>query len=242
MAKTDVERDGRRTAWRNPVLRFEGSCRAPAELVYDLLADLQSHLEWAGQRQLETTRLLTLAAPPGPAGVGVEFLTTGSDGKVARWSDRSVVTEATRPGGVRVRHRRATARQARPPAVAGHGRPPLRNCSGGGRLPGDLHRRPHPPRRRALDPAHPRRQPDRVPDECQVHAARLRRPRRPGGGTGWNLALDRREQEAVVEAGRGRHRAPHSRCALDVTRWRPRRVGPVEPVTSRRIWYTVPGS
>src|SRR5919106_313993 len=97
MAKTDVERDGRRTAWRNPVLRFEGSCRAPAEVVYDLLADLQSHLEWAGQRQLETTRLLTLAAPPGPAGVGVEFHTTGSDGKLARWSDRSVVTEATRP-------------------------------------------------------------------------------------------------------------------------------------------------
>jgi hypothetical protein len=97
MAKTDVERDGRRTAWRNPVLRFEGSCRAPAEVVYDLLADLQSHLEWAGQRQLETTRLLTLAAPPGPAGVGVEFFSTGSDGKAARWSDRSVVTEAARP-------------------------------------------------------------------------------------------------------------------------------------------------
>ena len=97
MAKTHVERDGRRTAWRNPVLRFQGSCRAPTEVVYDLLADLQSHLEWAGQRQLETTRLLTLAAPPGPAGVGVEFSTTGSDGKVARWSDRSVVTEATRP-------------------------------------------------------------------------------------------------------------------------------------------------
>ncbi len=97
MAKTDVERDGPRTAWRNPVLRFEGSCRASAEVVYDLLADLQSHLDWAGQRQLETTRLLTLTAPPGPAGVGVEFLTTGSDGKVARWSDRSVVTEATRP-------------------------------------------------------------------------------------------------------------------------------------------------
>ena len=97
MAKTDVERNGPRTAWRNPALRFEGSCRAPAEVVYDLLADLQNHLEWAGRRQLETTRLLTLAAPPGPAGVGVEFFTTGSDGKVARWSDRSVVTEANRP-------------------------------------------------------------------------------------------------------------------------------------------------
>jgi hypothetical protein len=97
MRTTDVERDGRRTAWRNPVLRFEGSCRAPAEVVYDLLADLPSHLDWAGRRQRETTRLLTLTAPPAPAGVGAEFLSTGSDGKVARWSDRSVVTEATRP-------------------------------------------------------------------------------------------------------------------------------------------------
>jgi len=97
MPGTDVERDGRRTAWRNPVLRFERSCRAPATVVYDLLADLPSHLDWGGQRQGETTRLLTLDAPQGPATVGVEFVTTGSDGKVARWSDRSVVTEATRP-------------------------------------------------------------------------------------------------------------------------------------------------
>ena len=97
MAKTQLERNERRTKWRNPVLRFERSCRAPAEAVYDLLADLQSHLDWAGRRQLETTRLLTLEAPPGPAAVGTEFFTTGSDGKVARWSDRSVVTEAMRP-------------------------------------------------------------------------------------------------------------------------------------------------
>ena len=97
MAKTEVVREGRPTPWRNPVLRFEGSSRAQAGAVYELLADLQSHLDWGGQRQLETTRLLTLKAPPGPAGVGVEFLTTGSDGKAARWSDRSVVTEATRP-------------------------------------------------------------------------------------------------------------------------------------------------
>jgi hypothetical protein len=97
MAKTHLEQDGRRTKWRNPVLRFEESSRAPSEAVYDLLADLQSHLEWAGRRQLETTRLLTLEGPSGPASVGTEFFTTGSDGKVARWSDRSVVTEATRP-------------------------------------------------------------------------------------------------------------------------------------------------
>ena len=97
MTKTQVQGSGRRTSWHNPILRFEGTSRAPADAVYDLLEDLQSHLEWAGRRQLETTRLLTLQAPPGPAGVGIEFFTTGSDGKVARWTDRSVVTEATRP-------------------------------------------------------------------------------------------------------------------------------------------------
>ena len=88
MARMQEERAGNRTKWRNPVIQFEGSCRAPGETVYELLADLQSHLEWAGRRQLETTRLLTMEAPPGPAGVGTEFFTTGSDGKVARWSDR----------------------------------------------------------------------------------------------------------------------------------------------------------
>jgi hypothetical protein len=97
MARTQMHQAGGRTAWRNPVIRFEGSCRAPGEAVWDLLAELPSHLEWAGKRQLETTRLLTMEAPPGSAGVGTEFFTTGSDGKVARWSDRSVVTETTRP-------------------------------------------------------------------------------------------------------------------------------------------------
>ncbi len=97
MTKTQVGRDGQRTKWRNPVLRFEGTCRAPGEVLYDLLADLQSHLEWGGRRQIETTRLLTMEAPPGAATVGTEFFTTGSDGKAARWTDRSVVTEATRP-------------------------------------------------------------------------------------------------------------------------------------------------
>jgi hypothetical protein len=78
-------------------LRFEGRSQAPAETVYDLLADLRSHLEWAGAKQLETTRLLTMEAPDRPATVGTEFVTTGSDGKVARFADRSVVTEAIRP-------------------------------------------------------------------------------------------------------------------------------------------------
>jgi len=78
-------------------IRFEGRSKASAEVVYDVLSDLRSHLEWAGAKQLETTRLLTMEAPAGPAGVGTEFVTTGSDGKVARFADRSVVTEAIRP-------------------------------------------------------------------------------------------------------------------------------------------------
>jgi Polyketide cyclase / dehydrase and lipid transport len=78
-------------------IRFEGRSNAPAEAVYDLLANLQSHLEWAGAKQLETTRLLSMEAPAGPATVGTEFVTTGSDGKVARFADRSVITEAIRP-------------------------------------------------------------------------------------------------------------------------------------------------
>jgi hypothetical protein len=89
-------RSGHRS-WPSPMLHFEGTCAAPVEAVYDVLADLQSHLDWAGERQLQTTRLLSMHAPEGPAKVGTEFFTTGSDGKVARWSDRSVVTEATRP-------------------------------------------------------------------------------------------------------------------------------------------------
>lgn len=78
-----------------PETMFEAACRASPEQVFGLLADLQSHLEWAGERQSPTTRLLTMEAPAGQARVGTEFQTTGSDGKVARWADRSVVTEAT---------------------------------------------------------------------------------------------------------------------------------------------------
>jgi hypothetical protein len=40
-----VEWDGRRTALQNPVLRFQGVLPGSAEVVYDLLAGLQSHLE-----------------------------------------------------------------------------------------------------------------------------------------------------------------------------------------------------
>jgi hypothetical protein len=65
--------------------------------VYGLLADLHSHLDWAGERQSKGFRLLSLDGPAEPATVGVEFRSTGSDGKKRVNRDRSVVTEATPP-------------------------------------------------------------------------------------------------------------------------------------------------
>lgn len=78
------------------VVRVEEAARAPAEAVYEVLTDLRSHLDWAGERQKPKTRLLSLDAPDGPATVGTEFHTTGAD-PMGRFADRSVVTEAT-PG------------------------------------------------------------------------------------------------------------------------------------------------
>jgi uncharacterized protein YndB with AHSA1/START domain len=71
-------------------------CAAPAELVWEVLADLRTHAQWGGDRQRETTRILSIVAPEGPAHVGVEFETTGTD-PMGRFTDRSVVTEARRP-------------------------------------------------------------------------------------------------------------------------------------------------
>jgi hypothetical protein len=78
------------------VVRVEATSRATTGAVYALLADLPSHTVWAGERQGKRTRLLTIDAPAGPATVGTEFRSTGSD-PMGRFSDRSVVTEAT-PG------------------------------------------------------------------------------------------------------------------------------------------------
>jgi hypothetical protein len=79
-------------------IHLEERSSAPAEAVYDLLADLRSHLEWAGTRQpKESYRLLTMETPEGPASVGTEFSSTGAD-PMGRFADSSVVTEASRPG------------------------------------------------------------------------------------------------------------------------------------------------
>ncbi|MGI8616297.1 MAG: hypothetical protein ACR2L4_05905 [Actinomycetota bacterium] len=78
------------------VVRVEATSRATTEAVYAVLADLSSHTVWAGERQGKKTRLLTIDAPAGPAVVGTEFHSTGSD-PMGTFTDRSVVTEAT-PG------------------------------------------------------------------------------------------------------------------------------------------------
>lgn len=69
---------------------------ATAEAVWDVLADLRTHARWGGERQKPKTRILSIEAVEGPAAVGTEFATTGAD-PMGRFTDRSVVTEATRP-------------------------------------------------------------------------------------------------------------------------------------------------
>jgi hypothetical protein len=76
------------------VIRAEATSAATPETVYGLLADLSSHLVWAGERQAEKSRLLTIDAPAGRAVVGTEWTSTGVD-PMGTFADRSVVTEAT---------------------------------------------------------------------------------------------------------------------------------------------------
>lgn len=75
------------------VVRAEETAQAPADVVYRLLADLSSHLEWAGKRQSPHAGLRSVDAPEGPARVGTEFRSTGAD-PMGAFDDRSVVTEA----------------------------------------------------------------------------------------------------------------------------------------------------
>lgn len=94
-----MQRTGNRSAnalKKELVVRVEATSAAKPQTIFDLLADLSSHLVWAGDRQAQKTRLLTIDAPTGPAAVGTEWRSTGAD-PMGTFSDRSVVTEAT-PG------------------------------------------------------------------------------------------------------------------------------------------------
>jgi predicted exporter len=78
--------------------RLDSHCSAPPEVVYDMLADLRSHLEWGGAEQRRDFRLLSLDAPEGPATAGTSFTSTGAiPMSLRKWSDRSTVTIAERP-------------------------------------------------------------------------------------------------------------------------------------------------
>jgi Polyketide cyclase / dehydrase and lipid transport len=82
-----------RRAWS-----FAGRSRARPEQVFDVLADLRTHLEWAGKRQFRSFRLLSLEAPGGPAQLGTRFASTGRiPMNRARFDNRNEVTEADRP-------------------------------------------------------------------------------------------------------------------------------------------------
>lgn len=92
------EQKGRANALKRELeARVEEASAAPPEAVYELLADLRSHLEWAGNRQPKANyRLLSIEAPEGSASVGTEFSSTGAD-PMGRFADSSVVTEASSP-------------------------------------------------------------------------------------------------------------------------------------------------
>jgi hypothetical protein len=82
-----------------PIITFHASVptKASPEAVYDLLADVNTHLEWAGkQAPSKSFRLLTLDAPSEPATVGTRFSSTGANGTDPRdtFHDRSVVVVA----------------------------------------------------------------------------------------------------------------------------------------------------
>ena len=77
--------------------RFTGRSKVRPEDVYDVLADLHSHLEWGGKRQFKSFRLLSLDAPTGPAAVGTEFTSTGGiPMNRVRFDNRNTVTKADR--------------------------------------------------------------------------------------------------------------------------------------------------
>lgn len=79
-------------------MRLTRYCSAPPDVVYASLADLGTHLTWAGTQQSSDFRLLSLEAPAGPATVGTSFTSTGTIPMSSRrWEDHSKVTVAEGP-------------------------------------------------------------------------------------------------------------------------------------------------
>ncbi len=81
-----------------PQFTLRMNCNAARGTVYDLLADLNTHLQWNGEQQAKDFRVLTLTAPAGTATAGTVFDSTGNIPMSSRlWHDHSTVTVADRP-------------------------------------------------------------------------------------------------------------------------------------------------
>jgi len=79
-------------------MRLSTRCSAPPDVVYDVVADLGTHLTWGGSEQRSDFRLLTLDAPAGRATVGTTFTSTGAiPMSMRKWEDHSTVTIAAQP-------------------------------------------------------------------------------------------------------------------------------------------------
>ncbi len=75
---------------------LEAHCDAPPTVVYDVLANLETHLDWAGRKQRHGFQLTALRAD-GPMLAGTEFTSIGSMPMTrTRWQDHSVVVQADR--------------------------------------------------------------------------------------------------------------------------------------------------
>ena len=101
------------------VVHVEATSGASAEHVYAVLADLSTHTVWAGERQGTKTRLLTIDAPAGPATVGTEFSSTGSD---------PMGSFATAPWSRRPSRGRRSSSSRRPDSRRGRGDERLDEC------------------------------------------------------------------------------------------------------------------
>jgi hypothetical protein len=79
-------------------LHLAADARVSREAVYDVLADADSHLGWAGRQQPSYFRLLSLDAPDARLTAGATFSSSGSiPGSGRRFEDHSRVTVAERP-------------------------------------------------------------------------------------------------------------------------------------------------
>lgn len=90
---TEVRWDGGATY----EMTLDARCDAPPAAVYDELADLSTHLDWAGKQQYRGFRLLSLRGS-GPVETGTGFTSVGSIPMArARWENQNEVVEARRP-------------------------------------------------------------------------------------------------------------------------------------------------